>query len=306
MIIKTVSHRSMYNNFDYSHTNIIINYLKEFFNIKLIEHDSQTKINSDITIHGVWRKDITEDFDLPENTFNILWCYENVNIKNLYKYDIVFSDIRLDIPNLIYIPLHFYYCFDCANSITKRTDAQINKIIENKTDFCCFLISNDYGYKLFSESSFEGCRKRIDFFKYLNNIKKVNSGGMCLNNIDSIVPKDKTLEFIGKHKFMICFENSSKDGYFTEKLFQCYEAGTIPIYWGHHNNYSEVNKLSFIQYTNNLDTANKVLEIDKDDTLYYNMLKESIIKESKYTKDYILEERKDKFKSLIDKLFKNI
>ena len=90
MIIKTVSHRSMYNNFDYSNVNVINNYLKEFFDIKLIEHDSQTKINSDITIHGVWRKDITEDFELPENTFNILYCYENVNIKNLYKYDIVF------------------------------------------------------------------------------------------------------------------------------------------------------------------------------------------------------------------------
>ena len=35
------------------------------------------------------------------------------------------------------------------------------------------------------------------------------------------------------------------------------------------------------------------------------MLKEPIIKETKYTKDYILEEKKEKFKYLIDKLFKN-
>ena len=34
---------------------------------------------------------------------------------------------------------------------------------------------------------------------------------------------------------MICFENTSKPNYFTEKLVNAYYSGSIPIYWGDPN-----------------------------------------------------------------------
>lgn len=41
--------------------------------------------------------------------------------------------------------------------------------------------------------------------------------------------KDVTL---GGYTFSICFENSILEGWITEKIFDCFYAGTVPIYWG--------------------------------------------------------------------------
>ena len=40
------------------------------------------------------------------------------------------------------------------------------------------------------------------------------------------------LEALSRYTFSICFENAALNGYLTEKLFDCFAAGTVPIYWG--------------------------------------------------------------------------
>lgn len=43
----------------------------------------------------------------------------------------------------------------------------------------------------------------------------------------------KKLSELSKYKFAVCFENMSNiDGYFTEKIFDCFFSGCVPIYWG--------------------------------------------------------------------------
>ncbi len=37
---------------------------------------------------------------------------------------------------------------------------------------------------------------------------------------------------LAKYKFSLCFENSVLKGWITEKIFDCFFAGTIPVYWG--------------------------------------------------------------------------
>ena len=39
-------------------------------------------------------------------------------------------------------------------------------------------------------------------------------------------------ETLGKYKFALCFENSILKGWITEKIFDCFFAGTVPVYWG--------------------------------------------------------------------------
>lgn len=39
-------------------------------------------------------------------------------------------------------------------------------------------------------------------------------------------------EILGKYKFALCFENSILKGWVTEKIFDCFFAGTVPVYWG--------------------------------------------------------------------------
>lgn len=37
---------------------------------------------------------------------------------------------------------------------------------------------------------------------------------------------------LGNYTFALCFENSIMTGWITEKLFDCFYAGTVPVYWG--------------------------------------------------------------------------
>lgn len=66
--------------------------------------------------------------------------------------------------------------------------------------------------------------KQSLWFTYLVNqrqLSKVYRGG-CVSK----------MEVLSKYEFSLCFENTPMLGYVTEKIFDCFYAGTIPIYWG--------------------------------------------------------------------------
>lgn len=90
---------------------------------------------------------------------------------------------------------------------------------------CLFVVSNP------------NCRERMDFFHRLSEIMPVDSWGGVLNNQSGRRPTGKWweqsyMDLIAQYRFMICFENSRKDFYMTEKLLNAYAGGTVPIYWG--------------------------------------------------------------------------
>ncbi len=58
---------------------------------------------------------------------------------------------------------------------------------------------------------------------------------------------DSKVEVLEKYKFSICYENAKNiDGYITEKIFDCFFAGCIPIYWGANNITEHIPKECFI------------------------------------------------------------
>lgn len=55
------------------------------------------------------------------------------------------------------------------------------------------------------------------------------------------------IEVLPYYKFAICYENlSGEKGYVTEKIFDCMNAGTVPIYWGAENIEDYVDPEAFI------------------------------------------------------------
>jgi len=40
------------------------------------------------------------------------------------------------------------------------------------------------------------------------------------------------LDTLAEYKFALCFENVTMNGWITEKIFDCFVSGTVPIYWG--------------------------------------------------------------------------
>ena len=43
---------------------------------------------------------------------------------------------------------------------------------------------------------------------------------------------ERKRDVLATYRFAICYENASVSGYITEKIFDCFMAGTIPVYWG--------------------------------------------------------------------------
>lgn len=152
-------------------------------------------------------------------------------------------------------------------------------VIKDKTDFCAFVHRNPNNHV------------RNKFFHKLNGIRKVNSAGQIFNNTGLDLPDvPSKINYFSKHKFSLCFENSSYPGYVTEKILHGFYGNTIPIYWGSKTIVKDFNPGSFINY---FDYENEdalidiILKIDSDDSLYnrivnspkflYNMPTEQIL-----------------------------
>lgn len=156
----------------------------------------------------------------------IFYTGENERVDwKLYDYGIGFDYMDFG-EQYLRVPLFFIY--DCE--VKYRN---LNK----REKFCSYLVRHS-GAFLWEKSG--GFRDR--FFDKLSQYKHIDSGGKWRNNIggtiDELYGKKNENMFIVKrkwlenYKFNICFENSSYPGYLTEKLFDAYNAGCIPIYWG--------------------------------------------------------------------------
>ena len=84
---------------------------------------------------------------------------------------------------------------------------------------------------------------REDFVDLLANKDSTNGVyalGICIGTSKKINIKklegtystDNMYKEYSNYAFIICIENKIDDGYVTEKIFNAYKAGSIPIYWG--------------------------------------------------------------------------
>ena len=154
-----------------------------------------------------------------------------------------------------------------------------NKMNYTKRKFCAAVITN---YK-FTDYF------RLNFIQELNKYKRVDMGGRYNNNVGKIRNK---IEFLSSYKFSIAMENTEGDGYASEKIIDSFLSGTIPIYYGDYMIDEYINPKSFILIRGEKDMIEKInyiKEIDNNDELYKNILKENILIDSNIA-DYITKE----------------
>ena len=180
---------------------------------------------------------------------------------DLCDYAIGFDNIRFGDR---YFRFPLYKLFQYRKDLERAVELDRSSI--KKEGFCSFVVSND-----------SGMAERKRMFELLNTYKSVASGGRYLNNVGGPV-KDK-IEFQSHYKFCLCFENSSHPGYTTEKIVQAFASGAVPIYYGNPEIAQEFNPKAFINchdFDSLEDALKRVIEIDNDEALYTQMLKEPI------------------------------
>jgi len=110
----------------------------------------------------------------------------------------------------------------------------------NKNDNILIYIQNKYSENIKKQKDIFGSiisrhdsgGQRTAIYNELSKYGDIKSPGCFRNNTQSIgnTSNDK-INYISRGTYNICPENSMYEGYFTEKIFQAFEGGTIPLYW---------------------------------------------------------------------------
>lgn len=221
-----------------------------------------------------------QEIDIPppkEGELNVLWCFENCNYHKHYKHHNKYGDygdknIQIYIYNhidkivktddyiafpLLWIRLKFFEKhYESYKPIINRTKEQ--------QKFSVLMTPNFHNKKI-KYGLLQLCStidKSYHIYDFKNYVKHLTT---FLN--------PKFIDFINNFRFAIVCENSPSDGYITEKIFNCYHARVIPIYYGNHperyfheGSFIDASKLSF------QEIKDKIIELKNNDELYNEMI----------------------------------
>lgn len=175
-----------------------------------------------------------------------------------------------------------YFKFNFAQEIPK----QIKKDLSKKKQLCTLIAGNkkvNHPLELYTKRV-EAIRwfekhypEDFEFYgigwdeykvqnKYLNFLyKKLKLTKLFKPKFSSYRGKvDSKKETLEKYKFAICYENARNiSGYITEKIFDCFFAGCIPVYWGADNIIEHIPKECFID-KREFDTYEKLYQYIKN------------------------------------------
>lgn len=163
----------------------------------------------------------------------------------------------------------FFGPFDLKWQGTWGSIEQSRKLCPEKRKFCCFIVSNPE------------CVERNTMFHRLHEKRHVDSYGRLFRN--SIMPYEtrgpEYIQFISQYRFMICFENKKQDWYLTEKIYNAYAAGCIPIYWGCPQIKEILNEKAFLllEDIHGIDAlVDRIIEIDEDEEKYLEIFNQPL------------------------------
>lgn len=256
-------------------------------------------VNPKSKIHFMVNYWYVNDFRYKENSFNIFFDGEPRLLKIGLKYDLLLTTKKqfAKLPNAIYLPYHVYSHIVMNTSperliknseeiiqTTDRTVITTNYDFMEKTKFCCFMYSN-------CNEKYDGVLNRKLFLETIQTLtnNRVDNLGKCYNknykrNNHWIVNYDIYKDY----KFVISFENSSIEGYITEKLVTPMMARAIPIYLGAPDVSKYFNTKSFINvvdYDSFEDCIKYVMKIDSDVNLYHEILRQPFLHKNQLDQD---------------------
>lgn len=212
-------------------------------------------------------------------------------------FDINFIPVESDYAtNVVIFPYAYFHILYNHIDIHKLTLPRTFSTIVNKK-FCLFSVSNG------------NATERKEMFLELSKYKTVDSCGKFMNNMNMNCPEnhDSTeyFDFISNYKFMICFENTSKPNYITEKLINAYLNGTIPIYWGCPNIQDYVNMDSILYLSPNYSITErdqliqKIIYLDTHPDAYKSMYENIFFKNGQIPPEFNLEKIKEKISLIL-------
>lgn len=193
-------------------------------------------------------------------------------------YPLEFLDRHMSFPGLVE-GLDYYYRLK-----DKKRQYSID-FINKKNCFANMIASHDSDNKV-----------RTELFDMLSQYKRVEAPGKLRYNMpngEKVNRQDGSKrELQQKCKFTLCCESTCEDGFITEKLFEAFEADTIPIYLGSSTVNKVFNKDAFIniaEYDTLQDVVKHIIKLDQNDDEFITMLQQPIFAHENYIQEKLEE-----------------
>ena len=221
-----------------------------------------------------------QDCDIIDRKLNIMLSVENCKAYNYYNHYNKYGDyenkkIKVYLYNHIdkiekkynYIEIPIIYVQ--MNYLKKFYNTIVPTIITHKDNkkFCLIATCLDKPHK-------------NKIYNFLSSYGKCDLIQDYKHGRDSILNKscyhdENMLNIFNQYKFVFVCENSICDGYITEKIFNCFFARTIPIYYGSNKIKQYFNPNTFFHISNdleNLESLNLTQLIDPETLKLNNII----------------------------------
>jgi len=164
--------------------------------------------------------------DVPANKSKLNFWFTGENTRPPQgNWDLYFGfDTNLSTDRSIYFPLWWLTSSSLFSSVKKSywgidvpdiyDLTQSRKLNDVRSKFATTFIGKTYPIRLHA-------------LEELNKIDSVDIYGSAVRNF-----VDQPFEIASLYKFILCFENDVYPGYVTEKPFEAYMSGSIPLYYG--------------------------------------------------------------------------
>jgi hypothetical protein len=231
-----------------------------------------------------WSND--DDGDYIILTDDMIFSVDKYKNKNVYAWLIESPVIKPISYDFILNNYHkFYKIFTFDKRLLEISDKSIlipiggcwinehDRLVHNKNKILSIISSskrNSLGHKLRHDT--------IAAFSEDYDIDVFGSGYKFIEN---------KIDALKEYKFSIVIENCQSDYYFTEKLIDCFQTGTIPIYWGcpSINKFFKLdNRLIF----NNLHELEIILDNIKNNKLIYEDFLNDVLYNYSESKKYLI------------------
>ena len=274
----------------YSNTNYFPNLIKKR-NVRIMYRDGLNKNNFYFQKYIDEIVDVIEVNDNPE--YIIASPNSRTNYHDRYKKCIKICFTKEIIPDFN----DFDYGISSASMQFLDRFIRYPEYLMKSSIYRLPKIRNYNKYKKFCGSVFEYDMRdwRRNFTEKLNNYKKIENLKIIDDNLD------KKINFLSQFKFGMAFEKASAPGYNTEKVFDVFLSGAIPIYFGDDYIFKIVNQdaLVYLNDDCNIDLVIEYIkEIDNNDRLARSIVKVPIFKDEKY-----LEKQDIKIREFIYRIF---
>lgn len=269
-----------------SYDNVFVYALSQKYDLEITPH------NPDLVITGDYR-------ERYQNAKMVYFSGEPFYDLGLNDYAL--TSFYVNDPRYFRVPLFLFFAYEYykykfissyEEILYKKSFIKPN-ILQNKVNFCAYVSKGPGGPQ----------SERTNFFNLLSQYKNVDSMGMHLNNAPCVPGESATIEgsickckVIRNYKFTMAFENTmtfnDNIGYTTEKIYEPMMALSIPIYWGNPEIYKDFNTKSFVNwndYGSNEKVVERIIEIDNDDDLYMDYMKENYsVNDELFKIDYLV------------------